>query len=60
MQLKFNKQKTIGETLISKLIKGVIICLFLTFIIFLVDKFNFPSPEKNIKKNITNEIIQLK
>jgi hypothetical protein len=60
MQLKFNKQKTIGQTLISKLIKGFIICLILTFVIFLIDKFNFPSPEQNIKKNITNEIIQLK
>tara|TARA_B100000965_G_scaffold281508_1_gene239395 strand:- start:3459 stop:3641 length:183 start_codon:yes stop_codon:yes gene_type:complete len=60
MQLKFNQRKTIGQSLISKLIKVVIICLFFTLAIFLLEKFNFPSPKQNIKKDITNEIIKLK
>lgn len=60
MQLKFNQRKTIGQTLTAKLIKVLIICLIFTLAIFLLDKFNFPSPKQNINKNITNEIIKLK
>ena len=60
MQLKFNQRKTIGQSLMSKLIKVVIICLLFTLAIFLLEKFNFPSPKQNIKKDITNEIIKLK
>ena len=29
-------------------------------VLFLLSKFNFPSPKLEIKKNINNEIIKLK
>ena len=45
--------------------KRTIILFFLyvfafLLILFLLSKFNFPAPNQEIKKNITNEIIKLK
>ena len=45
---------------LKSIIKIVILCLILIGVIFLLDKVNFPSPENQIKKDITNEIIKLK
>ena len=60
MQLKFNRNQSVKEIMFKKLAKILIACFFLTAIIFLMDKINFPSPETSIKKEITNEIIKLK
>ena len=60
MQLKFLKHSSIKETLAKSIIKIVILCLILIGVIFLLDKVDFPSPENQIKKDITNEIIKLK
>ena len=59
MQLKFNNRSTIGQSLGRKMIKLIIFCLFFVLFVFIVDKFNFPSPEIDIKKDITNEIKKL-
>ena len=60
MQLKFHKHSSIKETLAKSIIKIVILCLILIGVIFLLDKVDFPSPENQIKKDITNEIIKIK
>ena len=60
MQLKFNNKKTFVQSLGTKMIKFIILCLFLVLFIFIIDKFNFQSPENEIKKDITNEIKKLK
>tara|TARA_X000000368_G_scaffold380158_1_gene335771 strand:- start:986 stop:1174 length:189 start_codon:yes stop_codon:yes gene_type:complete len=60
MQLKFTKQKSLGQSIGMKLIKIIIICLIFTAAIFLIEKINFPYPQKNIEKDITNEINKLK
>ena len=60
MQLKFNKQSSLKETLLKKLVKILFIFVILIIAIFLIDKINFPSPKDEIKKNITDEIIKLK
>mgnify|MGYP006102908449 FL=1 len=59
MQPKFNNRSTIGQSLGRKMIKLIIICLFFVLFVFIVDKVNFPSPETDIKKDITNEIKKL-
>jgi|TARA_B110000444_G_C18687462_1_gene522660 hypothetical protein len=59
MQPKFNNRSTIGQSLGRKMIKLIIICLFFVLFVFIVDKVNFPSPEIDIKKDITNEIKKL-
>jgi len=60
MQLKFKKQESIGQSLVKVLIKILLFCLVVTFAIFLLNKVDFPTPKKNIKEDITNEIIKLK
>jgi len=59
MQPKFNNRSTIGQSVGRKMIKLIIICLFFVLFVFIVDKVNFPSPEIDIKKDITNEIKKL-
>ena len=59
MQLKYNRQKSLGSSLIIILIKLFLATIFLILIIFLIEKINFPSPEKNYKIDITNEIKKL-
>ena len=59
MQLKYNRQKSLGSSLIIILINYFLATIFLIFIIFLIEKINFPSPEKNYKIDITNEIKKL-
>ena len=36
------------------------ILLLLVFIVFVLEKFNFPYPNSNLKIDITDEIIKLK
>lgn len=60
MQLKFNRQKSLRESLIQKLIKLIIISAVLIVIVFLLEKINFSKPDKEFNTDITNEIIRLK
>jgi len=60
MQIKFKKQESIGQSLVKKLIKIIVVGFAIALAIFLLNKVNFPAPEKNIEKDITNEIIKLK
>ena len=60
MQLKFKKQDSIAQSLGKKLIKILLVCFVFAFVVFLLNKVNFPSPKKSIEKDITNEIIKLK
>ena len=60
MQLKYNRQQGIGSTIAKLLIKMVLVLLVLVVGIFLVEKINFPSPEKNYKIDITDAIKKLK
>ena len=55
MQLKYNRQPSLGSSIIKTLIK--LFCYFSFIIsIFLIEKINFPSPKKNFNIDITNEI----
>ena len=58
MQLKFTSQYTKKQNLTRSIIKILLFIILITFAIFLLDKINFPTPEKNIKDNITNEVIK--
>ena len=60
MQLKFNRQKSLRESIIHRLIKLVIIFAVLVVIIFLLEKINFSKPDEEFNTDITNEIIRLK
>tara|TARA_B100000575_G_C22609016_1_gene379693 strand:+ start:52 stop:234 length:183 start_codon:yes stop_codon:yes gene_type:complete len=60
MQLKFNRQKSLKESIIQRMLKLIVIIGFFVVIVFLLEKINFSKPEKKISTDITNEIIKLK
>ncbi len=60
MQLKFNRQKSLKESLIQRILKLIVFVGFFVIIVFLLEKINFSQPEKNFNTDITNEIIKLK
>ena len=59
MQLKYNRQPSLGSSLIKTFIKILIIIIIFIFVTFLIEKINFPSPEKKYEIDITNEIKKL-
>ena len=60
MQLKYNRQTSIGSSITRIIIKLFLVLLILIAGIFLIEKINFPSPEENYKIDITDEIKKLK
>jgi|TARA_B100001093_G_C26112964_1_gene711706 hypothetical protein len=59
MQLKYNRQPSLGSSLLKNLVKFLIIVIVFIFAIFLIEKVSFPSPEKKFNIDITNEIKKL-
>ena len=59
MQLKYNRQPKIGNTLFRILIKTILMIVVIIFAIFLIEKIKFPSPEKKFEIDVTNEIKKL-
>ena len=60
MQLKYNRQSSLGSSIIKTLSKLLLlVVVVLIFTIFLVEKISFPSPEKNYQIDVTNEIKKL-
>ena len=59
MQLKYNRQPSLGSSILRWLIKLFIAILVFIFSIFLIEKIKFPSPEKKFKIDVTNEIKKL-
>ena len=59
MQLKYNRQPSLGSSIIKNLLKLLLAVVVLIFAIFLVEKISFPSPEKNYQIDVTNEIKKL-
>ena len=60
MQLKFNRQKSLRDSLIQKLLRLIVFVGFFVVIVFLLEKINFSKPDKEFNTDITNEIIRLK
>ncbi len=60
MQLKYNRQPSIGTSIGRILIKLILAIVFTIVVIFLIEKINFPSPKQNYKIDITDEINKLK
>ena len=59
MQLKYNRQPSLGSSIIKILFKFLLVIIFLIIAIFLVEKISFPSPEKKYEIDVTNEIKKL-
>ena len=60
MQLKYNRQQSLGSSITRILIKIILVFAAIIAGIFLIEKIEFPSPKENFKIDITNEIKRLK
>ena len=60
MQLKFNRQKSLKDSLLQKLLKLIVFVGLFVIIVFVLEKINFSKPDKEFNTDITNEIIRLK
>ena len=49
MQLKYNRQPSLGSSIGKKLIKLLLAIIIILFAIFLIEKINFPTPEDKYK-----------
>ena len=59
MQLKYNRQSSLGSTLLRIIIKIFFVIVIFIIAIFLIEKVNFPSPQKKYDIEITNDIKKL-
>tara|TARA_X000000368_G_C22626764_1_gene534736 strand:+ start:22 stop:201 length:180 start_codon:yes stop_codon:yes gene_type:complete len=59
MQLKYNRQPSLGSSILKTLIKILLLIIVFIFAIFLIEKISFPSPEKKYQIDVTNEIKKL-
>ena len=59
MQLKYNRQPSLGGSIIKTLLKLLLLIVVLIFAIFLIEKISFTSKKKKYQIDITNEIKKL-
>jgi len=59
MQLKYNRQPSLGSSIIKTLFKLLMAIIIFIIVIFLIEKINFPSPKKEYKIDVTDEIKKL-
>ncbi len=59
MQLKYNRQSSLGSSLWRIFIKILFAIVIFIIAIFLIEKVNFPSPQKKYDIEITNDIKKL-
>ena len=59
MQLKYNRQPSIGSSITKILVRIFLLIIIFIIAIFLIEKINFPSPEKNYDIEITDDIKKL-
>ena len=59
MQLKYNRQKSLGSSIIKILFKLLLVAVIFILAIFLIEKISFPSPEKKYQIDVTDEIKKL-
>ena len=59
MQLKYNRQSSLGRSLLRIFIKILFAIVIFIIAIFLIEKVNFPSPQKKYDIEITNDIKKL-
>ena len=60
MQLKFNRQKSLRQSILHRTLKIIVFIGLFVLAAFLVEKINFSKPNKIFNTDITNEIIRLK
>ena len=57
-RLKLNSKNS--SPLLNSILKGLIILILIGFAFYLLDKVDFPSPQNELKEDVTNQILKLK
>ena len=55
--MKFQRYTTVNKS--NSLIKIIIICIVLFVVALLIDRIDFPSPNKKIEKIVPNENLRI-
>jgi len=59
MQLKYNRQPSIGSSIIKSLVKLLLAIVIFILAIYLIEKISFPSPKEKYQIDVTDEIKKL-
>ena len=60
MQPRLNLRSKTSTTLMGLLLKGLAIIVLISLAFYLLDKVDFPSPQNEMKEDVTDQIIKLK
>ena len=59
MQLKYNRNSSLGSSIVKILFRILLLIVIFIIAIFLIEKISFPSPEKKYQIDVTDEIKKL-
>ncbi len=59
MQLKYNRQPSLGSSILKIIIRLLIAIIIFIVAVFLIEKIDFPNPQKKYNIDITNDIKKL-
>ena len=60
MQPRLKLRSKNESSFLNIILKGLLAVAFIALAFYLIDKINFPSPENEVKEDVTNQIIKLK
>ena len=59
MQLKYNRQPSLGSSILKIIIRLLIAIIIFIVGVFLIEKIDFPNPQKKYNIDISNDIKKL-
>ena len=59
MQLKYNRNPSLGSSIVKILFRILLLIVIFIIAIFLIEKISFPSPGKKYQIDVTDEIKKL-
>jgi len=60
MQPRLKLKSKTEFSLLNTILKGLLIVTLIGLAFYLIDRINFPSPQNEVKEDVTNQIIKLK
>ena len=60
MQPRLKLKSKTESSFLNIILKGLLAVVFIVLVFYLIDKIDFPSPENEVKEDVTNQTIKLK
>ena len=60
MQPRLKLRSKNESSFLNIILKGLLIVFFIGLAFYLIDRIDFPSPQNEVKEDVTNQIIKLK